>query len=455
MLSPGSTNCSHSLPSWARSSCGTALTGFVLIAAAFSLAACSESAALHRHVIPAARAKTSQATPLHTYVSIGPNCAALKDIRTDIAAVRPLPIYVEANGQLQPNANCVTRVSAPISGKVSSISANVGELIKPGQTVATITSPEIGALVTDLFKTETDISSELSKDLLEIDFDRKKAESEVALSQKQLDRAKLLQEEKITAVAAVEALQTAVDQHKLTIAALDEKRLRTQRVADDRKAMHRLALHQKLLLLGMPEQTIAAIMNSHSLVCTIPIHSSQGGFVLERNINIGELVDPSKTLFIVDDMDNLWLVADIFEQDIKYVKKGDPVDFTIDSFPNELFKGKLDFVAGTICPETRTLSVRAVIANHKLRLKPQMFARMKILVGTEHCLTVPKTAVQDCGSHKIIYVKASNGRFEERQVQTGHESDQYVEITNGLSAGDAIVVSGSFSLHSQALKQSR
>jgi RND family efflux transporter MFP subunit len=219
--------------------------------------------------------------------------------------------------------------------------------------------------------------------------------------------------------------------------------------------MARVSLQQKLMVLGMPPATIKKICCERSIVNIVPIESPQSGIVLERNVNMGELVDPSKALFVVDDIDNLWLVADIFEQDVEHVRTGQNIEFHVDSFPKETFRGKLDFVAGTINPETRTLAVRAVIANPNRKLKPKMFAHMTIFAEKHNVLTVPAKSVQDAGSVKVVYIPLSNGQFEERRVNVGEEAGGYVEILKGLKAGDKVVADGSFTLRSQALKQGR
>lgn len=397
--------------------------------------------------------KKRASTADKTIVTIDAESDAIKQIRTAPASVKLHPFIVEATGQLQPNANAVTRVSAPVSGKVTEVLASVGEVVKPGQVMATINSQEIGALVTDLFKVETDIDSELSRDLLDIDCELEQEQAELLLSQKQYDRAELLVQEKIASLAELERARTVLEKHKLTIAALKKKKTRTEAVSSERKRMAYISLEQKLTVLGMPSSTISSIMKQRSVVSAIPIQTPQGGFVLERNVNLGELVDPSDVLFVVDDIDNLWLVADIFEQDVKHVQAGQSIEFSVDSFPTERFTGELNFVAGTINPETRTLAVRAVIANHDFRLKPKMFARMKIKAGDQKVLAIPKSAVQDAGSEKVVYVRLSETTFEERTVHLGQDSADYVQILDGIKPGEIIVVEGSFSLRSQALKQ--
>lgn len=370
------------------------------------------------------------------------------------AVTRSLPVLIEASGELQPNGNAVTRVSAPVSGKVASIAVSVGEKVRPHQVLATISSNEIGGMVTDLFKTETEIESDLSKDLLDIDYDYKQASAEQSLVERQYDRTKILLEERIASISSLETLQTELDKHTLTLKALNEKRARTIAVSQKRRDVHRLALRQKLRMLGMSEKTISSIMTGGAVINTIPIETTQGGFVLERNVNLAELVDSSKTLFVVDDIDTLWLVADIYERDIQNVHEGQNVKFTVDSFPKQEFSGKLDFVAGTVKPESRTLAVRAVIQNPSGKLKPKMFARMAIHANDRVALCVPKSAVQDAGSQKVVYVQVGPDSFDERAVVTGLQSDKFIEITHGLNAGEHVVIDGTFDLRSLASKQS-
>ncbi len=390
-----------------------------------------------------------------TRVTVETECNALKQIQTEVVGQHSLAFVIEATGELQPNANAVTRVSAPITGKVAAVHASVGDYVKPGQVIATITSQEIGNLVTDLFKTETEIETELSKDLLEIDCDLKQNEAELTLCQKQYDRAKLLIDEKIGSQAGLEAAQTMLEKHRLTIAALEEKKTRIKHVAEERVRMAGVAIEQRLSVLGMPERTIRDVLHNRTLVTSVPIETAQAGFILERNVNPGELVDPSRMLFVVDDIDSLWLVADIFERDVQYVKRGELIEFTVDSFPKQTFRGKLDFVGGSMNPETRTLAVRALIPNPGMKLKPKMFARMKILAGHHQALSIPKSAVQDAGSDKVVYVPVSNTEYIERKVVLGEEADHYVEVLDGLKPGERIVAKGACGLRSQCLKQER
>ena len=144
----------------------------------------------------------------------------------------------------------------------------------------------------------------------------------------------------------------------------------------------------------------------------------------------------------------------MFTKDVAKVKAGQPIELELDSFPGEKFAGKLDYVASSLDPDTRTLPVRAQVPNPGLKLKLKMFARMAILVGDQHVLSIPKSAVQDAGTEKVVYVPIADNKFIERQVKLGAESGDEVEVLSGLKAGDRIVVKGSFELRSESLRQS-
>lgn len=393
--------------------------------------------------------------------TVGPSIVTLEPSSSETAIEvcharsEDMDFSVIATGQLQPNANAVTRISSPISGKVQSVNSVVGDDVRKGQVLLTISSQEIANLESDLFKSETEIDSDLSKDILEIDCDLEQADAQLAFCKQQFERAKLMREEKIGSQVAYETAKMELEKQEITIAALKQKKERIVRVANERKRLGRTALKQKLELLGMPDQIVSIILAAHKLETNIPIVTPQAGVVLERAVNVGELVDPSRVLFTVDDLDNLWLVANIFEQDVERIKVGQNLEFTVDSFPGRVFTGKLNFVAGTINPETRTLSVRAEVPNPGFKLKPKMFARMKINVGREHVLTIPKDAVQDAGSKKVVYVPLAKDKFEEIEVEVGEAANQHVQVLKGLTEGQPIVCKGAFALRAKSLKDSQ
>ncbi|MGD9680711.1 MAG: efflux RND transporter periplasmic adaptor subunit [Candidatus Obscuribacterales bacterium] len=381
-----------------------------------------------------------------------PDSPVLKDIKVTTVKERKLEHLVEANAQLQPNANSVTRINPPIAGQVTSICANLGDSVRAGQLVATINSREVGVMIADLINEETEIDSVLSRELLDLDYELKRLEAQVDLDSKRYERARLLMEEKIGSRATLETADTELKKNELIVQATCAKRVKLQNVADEKKRLARLALKQRLKVLGMSPLAVDRIIASKNIVNALPICTPQAGIVLERNVNDGELADPSKTLFVIDDIDNLWLVADIFEKDIKYISVGEDVDFVVDSFPDERFRARLDYVAGTINPDTRTLPVRCTVSNKGLKLKPKMFARMRIHVAERLVPSIPRTAVQNIGARKVVYCAINKNTFKQTEVVLGQESGDFVEVVSGLKLDDPVVAEGTFKLRAQSAK---
>ena len=132
------------------------------------------------------------------------------------------------------------------------------------------------------------------------------------------------------------------------------------------------------------------VMKTQVVDPMVPVLAPEDGIITERLVNVGELIDPSKQLFTIGDFHSVWLKADVFEKDIPKVHLGQPIELVIDSFPDRVFHGKLDYVANQVDGDTRTLAVRAEVKNEQNLLKPKMFARMKIMVGQHTVLSIPK-----------------------------------------------------------------
>jgi cobalt-zinc-cadmium efflux system membrane fusion protein len=425
------------------------MTWLVVSACLPLLAGCGQGDAVNGAIRPSLGAIESS-----TYITL-PTEATWKQKLTYVTAQsETLQKVVHATGQLQPDASAVSRISAPIRGKAVSVDVSIGETVAKGQQLMSLSSSDLTTLQSDYFSKQADIDADVARDLVDIDCDLKQTDAQIKLLQKQYDRAKLLFEEKIGSLSTLEQTQTELQKQEVTRQALFEKRQRTVQSAHRKKQLAQRSLNQQLELLGMPPNIVEHVNSHNDVECTIPIRTPQAGIVLERSVNEGELVDPGKVLLMVDDLGTLWLMADIFEQDLDKVKVGQTVEFRVDSRPSQVYKAKLDFVAGSIDPETRTLAVRANITNSNHDLKPKMFARLTINTGRQGALAIPADAVQELGSRKVVYVPRPDGTFEERTVEVGEPSGDMVEVLSGLKPGEKLVSGGSFMLRAVSLKQS-
>ena len=186
----------------------------------------------------------------------------------------------------------------------------------------------------------------------------------------------------------------------------------------------------------------------------IPVRSPINGIVLERLVTPGTTVIPGQPLFVVSDLSTLWAIAEVDEAQIARVRTGSRVEVTVAAYPGERFTGTITFVADSVNPETRRLTVRSTVPNTDRRLKPDMFATLTLAEGEPRpVVVVPADAVQSIDGKSVVFVEERAGRFVPRPVQVGSQVDNSLEITSGLTDGERIAVAGSFVLKSELLKE--
>jgi len=185
---------------------------------------------------------------------------------------------------------------------------------------------------------------------------------------------------------------------------------------------------------------------------SVTLRSPVAGVVLEKPALKGMRFMPGEMLFRIANLSSLWLLADIFEQDLGLVRPGQATRITVSAYPERTFTGKVTFVYPTITPETRTAKVRIELANPGGLLKPAMFANVELAAGSAKgkVLAVPDSAVLDSGTRTIVLVQRSAGQFEPRPVKLGARADGYVEVLEGVQEGEFVVVTANFLIDSES-----
>jgi len=373
-------------------------------------------------------------------------------ITYDEAKQRTLDVSVNVTGEVLANANTQTHVTTPVTGRITEILVSIGDHIPEGKPLLMVRSADIQQSESDLLQGEQQVRSDLKQALVQIDCDTATAEAQVKFSEKDYRRKKNLFDEKIASQADFQAAETQFLKDQITVSSLHKKRDATVSLSEEKMKLVTGPAKTKLRLLGVSEEKINEVMKTEEVDPIVPVVSPRDGIVVERLVNVGELIDPSKPLFTIGDFHSVWLKADVFEKDIPKVHIGQPIELLVDSFPDRVFCGKLDYVANQVDSDTRTLQVRAEVSNQLSLLKPKMFARMRILVGEHQVLAIPKTAVQDARTEKVVYVPTGPETFEERKVYLGSEAGDYVEILKGLKPGERVVTGGSFDLRAEAVR---
>lgn len=202
---------------------------------------------------------------------------------------------------------------------------------------------------------------------------------------------------------------------------------------------------RRLAYWDIPDADIAAIERTGTMQRTLTLRSSASGYVLEKNIVAGQEIRAGDPLYRVADLRTVWVEGEVFEQDLATVQLGQIVHADFQALPGEHRMGRISYIYPTINPDTRTARVRVILPNGDMRLKPGMYATLRI-AGTARSgvLSIPRDAVLSTGERNIVFVKERNGRLAPREVALGASNDDRVEILRGLAAGDTVVASATF-----------
>ena len=184
---------------------------------------------------------------------------------------------------------------------------------------------------------------------------------------------------------------------------------------------------------------------------TLTFRSPVSGIVTEKKALQGMRFMPGDALYQITDLSSVWVLADVFEQDIGLAKSGAKAKVMIAAYPDKQFDGKIGYVYPTLKAETRSVQVRIELSNPGQLLKPGMFAQVELAVAARNkVVTVPLSAVIDSGTRRIVLVQAQEGRFEPREVKLGARSDNYVEVLEGVRDGEQVVVSANFLIDAES-----
>ncbi|NJM11600.1 MAG: efflux RND transporter periplasmic adaptor subunit [Synechococcaceae cyanobacterium SM1_2_3] len=183
----------------------------------------------------------------------------------------------------------------------------------------------------------------------------------------------------------------------------------------------------------------------------VTLKAPADGVVLEKVAIQGMRFMPGEKLYRIADLSALWLLADVFEQDVRRVQPGQTARITVNAFPGEEFSGKVTFIYPTLNPQTRTAQVRIELPNPQGRLRPAMYATVEIAAGqNEAALTVPSSAVLNSGLRQVVLVERGEGRYQPRPVKLGAYGDEWVQVLEGLAENERVVVSANFLIDAES-----
>ena len=204
---------------------------------------------------------------------------------------------------------------------------------------------------------------------------------------------------------------------------------------------------------NIPQKEIDRLESTGEVVDDLEIDSPVSGYITERNALPNLMVQPDTRLYTVADLSVVWVLAQVFQNDLGRVRIGTPASLTVDSYPNRVLHGRVDFVYPDVDTTTRTTRVRLVFGNPKLTLTPGMYVNVNFQVPLGEQLVIPTSGVLQSGTRQIAFVDRGAGYLEPRDVQLGPRAGDGFVVMKGLKAGERIVTSANFLVDSESQLQ--
>ena len=321
-------------------------------------------------------------------------------VRGQAAMPRTFPATV------QPNENELAEVTTLIRGRVVKVHVDVGQDVKKGTLLALLHSTDLGETEGAYLKAKAKLH-----------------ETELAF-----ERAKDLYEHKAVSLAELQRR---------------EAEMKTAR-AEARETQTRLEL------LGVPGQELERLDREHTIKADVPLRAPFDGRVIMRNITRGEVIETNQKLFTIADLSNVWVVGNVPEKDVQYIRQDQQVDVLVAAYPHAIFPGTITYIGDVLDSATRTMRLRVTVPNPGLGLKPEMFATVRVYGAVApDVLTVPLAAVQNGPSGNMVFVQREANEFEARMVVVGAEQGDMVTIMDGVREGELVATKGAFVLKSE------
>jgi membrane fusion protein, heavy metal efflux system len=325
-----------------------------------------------------------------------------------------------ATGKIAFNEEFMTPVFSPYAGRVMRVLAKPGEVVKQGSLLLELYTP-------DLVQAESDLIGNATVTLA-------KAKNALTLAHRHEERQHQLYLDQ--AVALKDWQQAQADVHNA------EHDVRAAEAA-------LLAARDKLRAFGKSDAAIAKLEQGRTIDRVTTVTSPLAGTITARKVGPGQYIrqDNTDPLFIIADLSQMWMLANVYESDVPWVHIGQPVEVRVLAYPDTVFKATISYVGAAVDPTTHRVDVRAVVDNQAQKLKPEMFATFRIMANADrHYPTVPLSAIVRDGEQASVWVAQPDQQFARREVQLGLEQGGAVQILSGVQPGEQVVTEGSLLL---------
>jgi len=434
---------------------------------------------------------TSSETPTEQTITIPPDQLDKIGLKVEPAGetLSTEAISVSSTGVVEPNSYRETPVISLVGGVIRSVSAQLGQNVGKGQTLAVIFSNDLAAAQSRYIALQTEARTarqnyERNAKLVKIspasntELDQALAALKVANAELEEHHKHHLRTMKLLEIGAAsrEEMEMATTKLRTAEASIVEKKNRYDRAVKiaeidpvSRGEFEQAAVklqtaesdlataRENLLLLGLPRQRVNSLRSPSQITSDIALTSPVSGTITKRDVNQGEVIEANKELMRVTDLAGVWVVAQVYEKDLVHIREGIGASVTSEANPDQVFRGHVTYIDPNINQQTRTAQVRVELDNPGRALKIGMYVSVAFGAGGLAERTVPvvaRSAVQNINGQDVVFVATDRtGVFIVRPVRLGNESNGQVPVIEGLNVGDKIVTEGSFLLRAELLKQ--
>src|SRR5216684_3647943 len=209
------------------------------------------------------------------------------------------------------------------------------------------------------------------------------------------------------------------------------------------------AAAERLKQWGVPQKEIARLESTGQVQQDLEVESPVSGYITERNALPNLTVQPETHLYTVADLSTVWVLAEVFQNDLGRIKVGDPATLTVNTYPGRVFEGRVNFIYPQVDMMTRTARARLIFSNSGLKLSPGMFVNVTLKVSMGKQLVIPATGVLQSGTRQIVFVSRGDGYIEPREVQLGSRAGDDFIVLKGVKTGEESVTSANFLIDSE------
>ncbi|HEX8110493.1 MAG TPA: efflux RND transporter periplasmic adaptor subunit, partial [Kofleriaceae bacterium] len=210
------------------------------------------------------------------------------------------------------------------------------------------------------------------------------------------------------------------------------------------------AARRKLALWDVPGEEIERIARTGEPSKTLTLYSPVAGVVTRKDVVEGMKLDAGAMPYEIVDLSSLWVLADVYESELRFVREGMPATLKLHAFPNREFTGQVVFIDPLLNPQTRTVKLRLTFANPDGELRPEMFGEVVLRGAPHQGLRIPPDAIIDSGIDKVVFVAVGEGKFAPRKVRLGEADGAHVEVITGLAQGERVVSRANFLIDSES-----